>query len=125
MKETELTVKRQSRITELQAALADLPGDVNATARDYLESQIRALQNAIDSDRQAEAQRIEDLKRQQDALDKTASNAAAEEIFDWARPFLLTQTLELSKRDKLRLFCLEQVEKSKGVRNKVVAARIQ
>jgi len=117
--------KRDALLRRLQEHSAILEGEDFNTARAYLAEQAAHLKSAIDAERQKELARVTAMEQTQAEIEKAASNAAAEEIFDWARPFLLAPTMDLKKRDKLRVFCLEQAEKSKGVRNKVVAARMQ
>jgi hypothetical protein len=116
--------ERDALIGQLQATADGMKDAAFGSARVYLESQISELQNAIEAEREAELQSAQAAKAAQAALDKTAADAAAKEVMDWVRPFLLTQILELSKREKLRSFCLDMAEKSKAVSNKVVATRM-
>jgi hypothetical protein len=116
--------ERDALLNQLQAAVKAVNGiPVFASARAYLESQISELQSAIEGERQAERQRIEDAKAEQDAADKAAADIAAKDIMDWAKPFLLSP-MDLKQRDKMRTFCLDMAEKSNSVSNQVVAARM-
>ena len=115
--------EREAHIARLQEHRGMLTGDANASAREYLTAQIAQLTDAIEAERQAEVARVEAATAAKAASDKAEADAEAKKIYDWAKPFLLTQSLELKKRERLRTFCLEMAEKSAGIANKVVARR--
>ena len=63
------------------------------------------------------------MEQTQADIEKAAADAAAHEIIDWAKPFLL-EPLTLAQRENMRKLCLSQAERSKSVANKNVADRM-
>ena len=115
--------ERDTLIMSLERHIDSCQGDEFASARAYLVERVTQLQDAIFAEQQAEAARIAAMEQTQADIEKAAADGAAHEIIDWAKPFLL-QPLTLEQREKMRMLCLSQAEKSKGVANKKVAARM-
>lgn len=115
--------EREDAIYILEQKRNALRGEEFESAQGYLNSQVASLKNAIEREKQEEAARIEEMEQTQEDIEQAASDAAAHEILDWAKPLLL-EPLTLNQRENMRALCLSLAEKSKSVAIKKVADRM-